>query len=199
MAAAASAANAAFPRSAQPSPGVTNFQVATQKEHEIKTERSKLELFSKQKYLGRLLSTNYMGSFNPSGLSNIVNHSVTSLIKPTNSGLSSIMLTIIHPLQYFVPGRSKLLMGKKKHIIISCHGRRTCSWTELTIMFARRPISLIFSGSMNLADLHRFTPFRQLPQTLQLRLSPSQLAAVLSEGRSKKRALLQFSQSLRKG
>lgn len=100
--AAASAANAAFPRSAQLSPGLTNFEVPTEKEHKLKTERSKIKLFSKPKQLSisstkeldhkdrPLPSPNKMGPSGPSGLSKIINPSMTSLAESTNSGVSSI-------------------------------------------------------------------------------------------------------------
>lgn len=100
--AAASAANAAFPRSAQLSPGLTNFEVPAEKEHKLKTERSKMKLFSKPKQLGisstkdsdhkdkPLPSPNKMGPSGPSGLSKIINPSMTSLAESTNSGALSI-------------------------------------------------------------------------------------------------------------
>ena len=103
--AAASAANAAFPRSAQLSPGLTNFEVPAEKEHKLKTERSKMKLFSKPKQLGTsstkdfdhkdkpLPSPNKMGPSGPSGLSKIINPSMTSLAESINSGASSIYAT----------------------------------------------------------------------------------------------------------
>lgn len=103
--AAASAANAAFPRSAQLSPGLTNFEVPAEKEHKLKTERSKIKLFSKPKQLQisstkdvdlkdrPLPSPNKMGPSGSSGLSKIVNPSMTSLAESTISGTSSIYAT----------------------------------------------------------------------------------------------------------
>lgn len=100
--AAASAANAAFPRSGQLSPGLTNFEVPVEKEHKLKTERSKIKLFSKPKPLGissmkesdhkerPLPSPNKMGPSGPSGLSKIVNPSMTSLAEPKPHGPPSL-------------------------------------------------------------------------------------------------------------
>lgn len=90
-AAATTAANAAFPRSTQLSPGLTTFDVPAEKEHKLKSERSKIKLFSKPKQLTlssnkeadqkdkALPSPNKMGPPGPSGLSRMVNPSVTSL------------------------------------------------------------------------------------------------------------------------
>ncbi|KAG6991351.1 hypothetical protein G7Y79_00053g088340 [Physcia stellaris] len=90
-AAATTAANAAFPRSAQLSPGLTNFDLPAEKEHKLKSERSKMKLFSKPKQLTLssnkevdqkdkpLPSPNKMGPPGPSGLSRMINPSVTSL------------------------------------------------------------------------------------------------------------------------
>lgn len=90
-AAATTAANAAFPRTPQLSPGLTTFQAPTEKEHKLKTERSKMKLFSKPKQLGissnkeadhkdrPLPSPNKMGPSGSSGLSKIINPSMTSL------------------------------------------------------------------------------------------------------------------------
>ena len=90
-AAATTAANAAFPRSTQLSPGLTTFDIPAEKEHKLKSERSKIKLFSKPKQLTlssnkeadqkdkALPSPNKMGPPGPSGLSRMVNPSVTSL------------------------------------------------------------------------------------------------------------------------
>ena len=90
-AAATTAANAAFPRSAQLSPGLTTFDLPAEKEHKLKSERSKMKLFSKPKQLTLsgnkevdqkdkpLPSPNKMGPPGPSGLSRMINPSVTSL------------------------------------------------------------------------------------------------------------------------
>ena len=97
-AAATTAANAAFPRTPQLSPGLTTFQVPSEKEHKLKTERSKMKLFSKPKQLGisnnkeadhkdrPLPSPNKMGPSGSSGLSKIINPSTTSLADSMASG-----------------------------------------------------------------------------------------------------------------
>ena len=89
--AAATAASAAYPRSAQLSPGLTTFDVP-EKEHKLRSEKSKMKLFSKPKQLGissnkevdtrdrGLPSPNKMGPPGPSALSKMVNPSVTSLV-----------------------------------------------------------------------------------------------------------------------
>lgn len=102
--AAASAANAAFPRSGQLSPGLTNFEGPVEKEHKLKSEKSKIKLFSKPKQLGLssvkdfdqkdkpLPSPNNIGLSGPSGLSKLVNPSMTSLadsVAPGQSGFYS--------------------------------------------------------------------------------------------------------------
>ena len=105
-AAATTAANAAFPRTPQLSPGLTSFQAPIEKEHKLKTERSKMKLFSKPKQLGisinkeadhkdkPLPSPNKMGPSGSSGLSKLVNPSVTSLADSmTTGGAPSIYST----------------------------------------------------------------------------------------------------------
>ncbi len=99
-AAAATAANAAYPR--QLSPGLTSFQDATGKDQKAKTERSKMKLFSKPKHIGisgykdaekkdkPLPSPNKMGPSGPSGLSKAMNASTTSLVDSVASGNTSI-------------------------------------------------------------------------------------------------------------
>ena len=105
-AAATTAANAAFPRTPQLSPGLTTFQAPAEKEHKLKTERSKIKLFSKPKQLGisinkeadhkdrPLPSPNKMGPSGSSGLSKLINPSVTSLADlMVTGGTSSIYST----------------------------------------------------------------------------------------------------------
>ena len=99
--AAATAANAAFPRNAQLSPGLTSFHSPFEK-HTLKSERSKLKLFSKPKQLGTishkdtdhtempLPSPSMEGPSRPRGLSNLENPSMTSLAESVASGPSSI-------------------------------------------------------------------------------------------------------------
>ena len=97
-AAATTAANAAFPRNPQLSPGLTTFQAPTEKEYKLRTERSKMKLFSKPKQLGisnykeaenkdrPLPSPNKMGPSGSSGLSKIINPSMTSLADSMTTG-----------------------------------------------------------------------------------------------------------------
>jgi len=86
--AATSAANAAFPRS-------TDLPV--EKEYKLKTERSKMKLFSKPKTSSKdadkekpLPSPNKIGPSGPSGLSKMVNPSATSLADSMASGATSM-------------------------------------------------------------------------------------------------------------
>ena len=100
-AAAATAANAAYPRS-QLSPGLTNFERPTEKEHKLKSERSKMKLFSKPLHIGTssfkdtdrkdrpLPSPNKMGPSGPSGLSKMINPSMTSLADSVSSSTTSL-------------------------------------------------------------------------------------------------------------
>lgn len=102
--AAATAANVAFPRSAQLSPGLTSFQSPLERPT-LKTERSKIKLFSKPKQPGTintkdmphtersLPSPNMGGHSGPRGLSNMVNPSMISLAESVTSGPSSIYKT----------------------------------------------------------------------------------------------------------
>lgn len=81
-AAAITAANAALPQSSKTSPGLAHFDFP-EKEHKLKTERSKLKLFSKPKSAANRELEKPLPSPNkferPSGLSKMVNPSVTSL------------------------------------------------------------------------------------------------------------------------
>ncbi|KAL9635528.1 MAG: hypothetical protein Q9164_003409, partial [Protoblastenia rupestris] len=96
-AAAATAANAAYP--GKLSPGMSTFEMPPpEKEHRLKSERSKMKLFSKPKDKSNkdsdkdkpLPSPNKIGSVGPSALSKMVNPSVTSLADSLASGASSI-------------------------------------------------------------------------------------------------------------
>lgn len=99
-AAATTAANAAFPRSAQTSPNMPNYELP-EKEHKLRTEKSKLKLFSKPKSAANkgsdkekpLPSPNKVGLSSTSGLKNMVNPSVTSFADSLASGASSIYST----------------------------------------------------------------------------------------------------------
>lgn len=124
--AAASAANAAFPRSAQLSPGLTSFEAPTDKGHKLKTERSKRKLFSKPKQLGisstkdsdpkdrPLPSPNKMGLSGPSGLSKIVNPSMTSLAESIAPSASSIYASNNASTSTLVPADRQATHEKEK-------------------------------------------------------------------------------------
>ena len=123
--AAATAANAAFPRSAQLSPGLTSFQIPFEN-HTLKTERSKIKLFSKPKQLGTintkdmvyaerpLPSPNMVGPSGPSGLSTMINPSMTSLAESVTSGPSSIYKTNNNSTSTLVPLDRSLPQDKEK-------------------------------------------------------------------------------------
>ena len=99
--AAATAAAAAYPRSAQLSPGLTTFEIPAEKDHKLKTERSKMKLFSKPKHIGipsykdsdrinkPLSSPTKVSSPGPSILSKATNASAVSLVEPSSSSASS--------------------------------------------------------------------------------------------------------------
>lgn len=92
----AAAAAAALPHSSKTSPGVTQFEFP-EKDHKLKTERSKMKLFSKPKSAASKEVEKPVPSPNkverPSGLSKMVNPSVTSLADSLVSGASSIYST----------------------------------------------------------------------------------------------------------
>ena len=130
--AAATAASAAYPRSAQLSPGLTTFDVP-EKEHKLKSEKSKMKLFSsKPKQLGissnrdfdakdrGLPSPNKMGQLGPSALSKMVNPSVTSLAESTTSGAPSFYSTNNASTSTLVPSERQVAAEKeKKHHFLS--------------------------------------------------------------------------------
>ena len=101
--AATSAANAAYPRSMQLSPGLTSFsELPTEKEGKGKLERSKMKLFSKPKHIGipgykdmdrkeKLIPSPGRGaSPGPILLSNKFNASTTSLVDSSAPASASI-------------------------------------------------------------------------------------------------------------
>lgn len=96
--AAATAANAAMPRSPQLSPALTGFQ-PPEKEHKLKSERSKMKLFSKPKDKKEsekdrpLPSPNKIDATKPGTLAKMVNPSMTSLADSLASGPSSLYST----------------------------------------------------------------------------------------------------------
>lgn len=124
--AAATAANAAFPRNAQLSPGLTTFQSPVEKQHTLKTERSKMKLFLKPKQVGNidtkdmahaerpLHSPNLMGPPRPRDLSTIANPSMTSLADSIASGPSSIYKTNHNSTSTLVPLDRQAPQDKEK-------------------------------------------------------------------------------------
>jgi hypothetical protein len=124
--AAATAANAAFPRSAPLSPGLTRFDPPFDKQHTIKTERSKIKLFSKQKQLGTSASKDMahqertlpspisMGPPGPGGLSRMVNPSMTSLADSMASGQSYFYNTNNNSTSTLVPVDRQVPQEKEK-------------------------------------------------------------------------------------
>ena len=125
-AAAATAANAAYPRSAQLSPGLTTFETPIEKESKSKLERSKMKLFSKPKHIGLpsyrdsekkdkpLVSPKKVVSPGPSILSKNVNASTTSLADPPISSASSLYSTNNASTSTLVPGDRQRSEDKEK-------------------------------------------------------------------------------------
>ena len=129
--AAATAASAAYPRSAQLSPGLTTFEIP-EKEHKLKSEKSKMKLFSKPKQLGvsgnkeadpkdrGLPSPNKMGPPGPSALSKMVNPSVTSLAESMAAGAPSFYSTNNASTSTLIPSDRQVTAEKeKKHHFLS--------------------------------------------------------------------------------
>lgn len=120
-AAATTAANAAFPRSAQISPNLPTFE-PPEKDHKLRTEKSKLKLFSKPKTgSGKdsdkekpLPSPNKVGLSGPSGLKTMVNPSVTSFADSLNSSASSIYSTNNASTSTLVPSERQATYEKEK-------------------------------------------------------------------------------------
>ncbi|MCJ1384608.1 hypothetical protein MMC17_007726 [Xylographa soralifera] len=124
--AATSAANAAFPRTAQLSPGLTTFTSAVEKDPRSKTERAKMKLFSKPKHIGisgyrdsdkkdkALPSPNKVVSPGPSVLSKNNNVSTTSLADPPKSSASSMYSTNNASNSTLVPGERQRIDDKEK-------------------------------------------------------------------------------------
>ncbi|KAL8643850.1 MAG: hypothetical protein Q9226_008080 [Calogaya cf. arnoldii] len=104
-AAAATAANVAYPKSAPLSPGLTSFDnLPQEKDHRLHTQRSKMKLFSnkpKQISINSALETrdrpmpspNKMGQPGQSSLSKLANASVTSFADSLASGASSVYMS----------------------------------------------------------------------------------------------------------
>ena len=120
-AAATTAANVVFPRSAHVSPVLPAFE-PPEKEHKLKTEKSKMKLFSKPKSGSSkdaekdrpLPSPNKIGPSGPSGLKNMVNPSVTSLADSLASGASSIYSTNNASTSTLVPTERQNTIEKEK-------------------------------------------------------------------------------------
>jgi len=120
-AAATTAANAAFPRSAQVSPNLPNPE-PPEKEHKLRTEKSKLKLFSKPKSGSSkesdkekpLPSPNKVGPSGQSGLKNMVNPSVTSFADSLNSSASSLYSTNNASTSTLVPSDRQTNYEKEK-------------------------------------------------------------------------------------
>ena len=126
--AATSAANAAFPRNAQLSPGLTNFEPATVGEQKVKSEKSKMKLFSKPKHIGisshkdsdrkdkSLPSANRIMSPGPSSMYKAMNASTTSLAESSVSGTPSLYSTNNASTSTLVPSdRAKTDEKEKGH------------------------------------------------------------------------------------
>ncbi len=106
-AAAATAANVAYPKSAPLSPGLTSFDLPQEKEHRLHNQRSKMKLFSnrpKQTSINSALeskdrpipSPNKIGQTGQSSLGKLANASVTSFADSIASGASSIYTSNNH-------------------------------------------------------------------------------------------------------
>ena len=120
-AAATTAANVAFPRSTHVSPVLPAFE-PPEKEHKLKSEKSKMKLFSKPKSGSSkdaekerpLPSPNKAGVPGSSGLKNLVNPSVTSLADSLASGASSIYSTNNASTSTLVPSDRQTTTEKEK-------------------------------------------------------------------------------------
>ncbi|MCJ1312919.1 hypothetical protein MMC25_006595 [Agyrium rufum] len=132
--AAATAAAAAYPRTAQLSPGLTTFDnTASEKEPKLKSERSKIKLFSKPKSIALpgykdneqrpYPSPKKTASPGPTGiLSTGINASTTSLADPTTSSASSFYSVVNSSTSTLVPNdrqqpRNEDKEGKKQHFL----------------------------------------------------------------------------------
>ncbi|KAI9824578.1 MAG: hypothetical protein M1832_001667 [Thelocarpon impressellum] len=135
-AAAATAANAAYPRSAHSSPGFAPQQdpVPPMPDREVKPrpEKSKMKLFSKQKSIGitkdkdldkkdrALPSPNRPGIHGPSAMGRMANASTTSLADSVSSGVgSSIYGTANNSTATLVPNDKGTTSERHKHHFLS--------------------------------------------------------------------------------
>ena len=130
--AAATAASAAYPRSAPLSPGLTTFEPPVEKEHKLRSEKSKIKLFSKPKQLGlssnkdaepkdkALPSPNRMGPPGPSALSKLINPSMTSLAESINAAAPSFYTANNASTSTLIPSERQVTAEKeKKHHFLS--------------------------------------------------------------------------------
>ena len=189
--AAATAANAAFPRSGQLSPGLTTFEIPfPEKEHKLKSERSKMKLFLKPKQLGTtsskdqdskeraMPSPNKMGPSGPSGLSKIVNPSMTSLADSMASGATSIYASNNVSTSTLVPSdRPNANEKEKKHHFLS---RQKNKFKDKIADDHALPLSSASSNSRPLdpnapQSLYSFTPASPGPTTTSFTKSVSGL------------------------
>ncbi len=133
-AAAATAANAAFPRSPIQSPSLPaseHSQPMPEKDSKQKTEKSKMKLFSKPKSIGiikdrdfdkrnaPLLSPNKMGSHGPSPIPKLGNASTTSLADSVTSGAPSLYSTTNASVTTLTPQDRTINSERHKHNFLS--------------------------------------------------------------------------------
>ena len=127
---AATAAAAAYPRSPQVSPNLTTFDhIIPEREPKLKSERSKIKLFSKPKNIvlpghagieKAQPSPNKVTSPGPSLLANSMNASTTSLVEPSMSSASSIYSSANASTSTLVPSdRQRTDDKEKKHHFLS--------------------------------------------------------------------------------
>ncbi|MCJ1452096.1 hypothetical protein MMC28_002437 [Mycoblastus sanguinarius] len=177
-AAAATAANAAYPRSTQVSPGLSTFDFP-EKEHKLKTERSKMKLFSKPKVSSKdaekekpLPSPNKVGPSGPSGLSKMVNPSVTSFADSLASSSSSIYSTNNASTSTLVPLDRQTTTEKEKEKAHKHHflSRQKNKLKDKIVDDHTLPLSSASSNSKPLdpsapSSLYSFAPASPAPTT----------------------------------
>ncbi|KAI4199768.1 MAG: hypothetical protein LQ350_004395 [Teloschistes chrysophthalmus] len=129
-AAAATAANVAYPKSAPLSPGLTTFGIPQEKEHKLQNQRSKMKLFSKPKQIAinnnfdgkdrPLPSPNKIGQSGANPLGKLANASVTSFAESMASGAGSIYSTNNGSTSTLIPvDRQGAGEREKKHHFLS--------------------------------------------------------------------------------
>jgi len=124
--AATTAANAAFPRHAHLAAALSPSESQPEREQKLKSEKSKMKLFSKPKHIGisrdrepdrkdkPLASPNRMGPPGPSGLSKTINASSTSLGDSIASGSSPYYLSANGSTSTLVPSDRQVTFEKEK-------------------------------------------------------------------------------------